>query len=115
MTSERLEVFDQRLSIVRRQGRPDHALDLLLLAVVLPEFVASVRVAANRGVEFETVGDLVKFVTEVHRIVLAVAEIEFLRPVFGGTKQGLDGGHRAVMKIRRRRPDAVERANIVSE
>ena len=42
MTSQCLEVFDQRLSIALRQFRSDHALDFLVLAEVLPEFVAPV-------------------------------------------------------------------------
>ena len=42
MTSQCLEVFDQRLSIALRQLRSDHALDFLVLAEVLPEFVAPV-------------------------------------------------------------------------
>src|SRR5215216_5542678 len=94
-TSERLEIFDQRLSIVRRQRRPDHALDFLVLVIVLPEFVASVRVAANGSVEFEAIGDRVGLVTELHGVVFAAAEIEFRRSFFRLPKQIIDGRHRS--------------------
>src|SRR5215510_12734117 len=100
MTSKRLEIFDQRFSIVGRQGRPDDALDLLFLAEVLSEFVSPVRVSTNRGVEFETVGDRVGLVAYLHRIIFAAAEIEFGRSFLGVAEQVFDGRDRAVVKIR---------------
>src|SRR6478735_2184552 len=79
------------------------------------EFVPLVRVAANGGLEQEAVGEWVGPVAELLGIVLTVTEIEFARSVLCGREQVVDGRHRTIVEIGRRRPDAVERADLVGK
>src|SRR5689334_22372447 len=88
--SQRLEILDQRFAIVGRQLGSDDALDGLLLVVFFPELVPAVRIAADRGVEFKTVGEIIGLVAEIDGIVFAVAEIERLRPILDRGQQRVD-------------------------
>src|SRR5882757_6389076 len=106
-SSQRLEILDQRLAIIGRQRRSDDAFDRLVLVVFLAELVAGVRVAADRGVEFKTVGEVIGLVTEIDGVVFAVAEIERFWPILDRGQQRVDGWDRSVVEIGRRRPDAV--------
>src|ERR1700675_397765 len=106
--SERLEILDQRLAIVRRQRRSDDAFDGFFLVEFLAELVAAVRVSANRSVELETVGEVIGLVAEIVGVEFAVAEIECLWPLLDRGQQRIDARRRGIVEIGRRRPDAVD-------
>src|SRR5882757_4330971 len=114
-SSQRLEILDQRLAIIGRQRRSDDAFDRIFLVVLFPELVSAVRIAADRGIELKTVGEVITLVAEVDGIVFAVAEIERLWPLLDRGQQRVDARDRRVVEIGRGRPDAVERTHLVGQ
>src|SRR5882724_10765049 len=97
--SQRLEILDQRLAIIRLQILPDDTLHRLVLVVFLPKLVAGVRVAADRGIEFKTVGEVIGLVAEIDGVVFAVAEIERLGPLLDRGQQRVDARDRGIVEI----------------
>ena len=81
--------------------------------------MAAVVVAGQAGVEPETVvlaaGSLGGGVTQVDRVVVARADEEALIAFGGGHQHLVQGGHRAVVQERRRRPDPGQRPRLVAD
>src|SRR5271155_1732217 len=111
MNSQGLEIFDQSAPLVGAQAAANDA----LLRAVIAELVAGITVASYGGVEFKAAGKFIDDIPHVYWIVLAIAEVKFLRPLDDRRKQRVDVRHRAVVQVGRRGPDAVQRPNFVRE
>src|SRR5262249_50180719 len=106
-----LKELDDGVAFIRAQLASDHT----IAARAVIEFVSGVEVPGPRGVEPESLWDLAAAIADVLRVVLAIAEKKHPRPLSNGREKCIDRRHRAVVEIRRRRPDAVQRTHLISQ
>src|ERR1700759_2061300 len=78
--------------------------------------MTGIAIPAQAGIEFEGAAEIVSgLITNVNGIVFTASEIKSFGAFGNGGEQGVNIRHGAIVQVRRRGPNAVERSRFVSE
>src|SRR5579859_2234277 len=80
---KRLQILHKRMALVWREPASDNATAFRRII----EFMADIAVAGDRRIEFKSTGEFLILIAEIHRVVVAPAEIEFGRALLGRREQ----------------------------